>query len=223
VNRGAAAVQVLHEGADAALVLEHVALVLALVDELDAHAGIQEGKLAQPLGQPVVRERRVGEDRAARLEADRRAPLRGGADDRERPLRLAHLVLLAVQLAVARDRHRQQAGQRVDDRDADAMQAARDLVRVVVEFSAGMQHGHDDLGRRAVFFLVDVGRDAAAVVGDRHRFVRVDGHDDAVAVARQRLVDGVIHDLEDHVVQAGAVIGVADVHAGPFADRFETL
>jgi hypothetical protein len=30
----------------------------------------------------------------------------------------------------------------------------------------------------------------------------------------QRLVDRVVHDLEDHVVQAGAVIGVADVHSG---------
>ncbi len=34
--------------------LEHVGLVLALVDELDAHAGVQEGQLAQALGQDVV-------------------------------------------------------------------------------------------------------------------------------------------------------------------------
>ena len=47
--------------------------------------------------------------------------------------------------------------------------------------------------------------------------------DDAVAMAGQRLVDGVVDDLENHVVQAGAVIGVADVHAGPFAHRVKTL
>ena len=37
-----------------AFVLEHVALVLALIDELDAHAGIQERQLAQALGQDFV-------------------------------------------------------------------------------------------------------------------------------------------------------------------------
>ena len=70
---------------------------------------------------------------------------------------------------------------------------------------------------------VDIHRDAAAVVGDGDRVVGVDGDDDAVAVAGQRLVDRVVDDLEDHVVQAGAVIGVADVHAGALAHRIKTL
>ena len=223
VNRGAAAVQVLHEGADAALVLEHVVLVLALVDELDADAGIQERQLPQPFRQPVVRERRIREDRVAGLEADGGAALGGIADHRQRALRLAHLVLLAMQLAVARDREREQARQGVHHRHADAVQATGHLVGVVVEFSAGVQHGHDDFGRRAVFFLVDVGRDATTVVRDGHGFVRVDGHDDAVAEARQGLVDRVVDDLENHVVQARAVIGIADVHAGPLADGLEAL
>ena len=37
-------------------------------------------------------------------------------------------------------------------------------------------------------------------------------------MARQRLIDGVVDHLVDHVVQARAVVGVADVHARPFAD-----
>ena len=43
-----------------------------------------------------------------------------------------------------------------------------------------------------------------------------------VAVAGQRLVDGVVDDLVDQVVQA-ALAGGADVHAGALADRVETL
>ena len=39
----------------------------------------------------------------------------------------------------------------------------------------------------------------------------------------QRLVDRVVDDLVDHVVQPGAVIGVADVHAGALAHRLEAL
>ena len=46
---------------------------------------------------------------------------------------------------------------------------------------------------------------------------------DAIAVAGQRLVDGVVDDLVDHVVQAGAVVGVADVHARALAHRLEAL
>ncbi len=58
-------------------------------------------------------------------------------------------------------------GERVDHRDADAVQAARHLVGVLVELSAGMQLGHDHFGRRDAFALVDVGGDAAAVVARR--------------------------------------------------------
>ena len=62
--------------------------------------------------------------------------------------------------------------------------------------------------------LVDLGRDAAPVVGDRHRAVGLQHHLHRVAPAGERLVDGVVHHLIDHVVQAGAVVGVADIHAG---------
>jgi hypothetical protein len=149
VDRGAAAVQVLHEGGHAALMLEHVALVLALVHELDAHARVQERQFPEAFGQPVIREGRVREDRVAGLEADGRAALGRRADHRERTERLAHAVLLAMELPVARDRERQRTGERVHDRDADAVQPSRDLVRVVVEFPACVQHGHDDLGLRS--------------------------------------------------------------------------
>ena len=42
-------------------------------------------------------------------------------------------------------------------------------------------------------------------------------------MAGQRLVDGVVDDLIDHVMQAGAVVGIADIHARPLADGIETL
>ena len=42
-------------------------------------------------------------------------------------------------------------------------------------------------------------------------------------IAGQRFVDRVVHHLEHHVVQAGAVGGVADVHAGALAHRFKAF
>ena len=142
---------------------------------------------------------------------------------RQRRLRLAQTVFLLVEPAVAVDRQQQVLGQGVDDGDADAVQAARNLVGRVVELTAGVQHGHDDFGRRATLLRMDIHRYSTAVVGHRDRLVGVDGDGDLRAVTGQCFVDGVVDDLENHVVQTGAVIGVADVHSGPFADRVETL
>ena len=91
---------------------------------------------------------------------------RRGADDEQRRHRVAVREFDQVLLAVAPDAQLQPGRQRVDDGDADAVQAARHLVGVLVEFSARMQLGHDDFGGGHAFFRVDVGGDAAAVVGD---------------------------------------------------------
>ncbi len=42
-------------------------------------------------------------------------------------------------------------------------------------------------------------------------------------MAGQRLVDRVVDDLVDHVMQARAVVGIADIHARPLADRVQAL
>ena len=117
--------------------------------------------------------------------------------------------------------------QRVHAAHAHAVQAARDLVAVLVELAAGVQLGQRDLGRTALGLVLVVhlhaGRDAAAVVGHGDRVVGVDGDDDVVAVAGQRLVDRVVDHLEHQVVQAGAVGGVADVHARALAHRLQAF
>ena len=87
---------------------------------------------------------------------------------------LAQPVFLLVQLAVAVDRQQQVLGQRVDDRDADAVQTAGDLVGGVVELTAGVQHGHDDFGRRAAFFRVDIDGIPRPLSDDGDGFVGVD-------------------------------------------------
>ncbi len=40
---------------------------------------------------------------------------------------------------------------------------------------------------------------------------------------RQRLVDGVVRHFEHHVVQARAIVGIADIHAGALAHGIEAL
>ena len=103
------------------------------------------------------------------------------------------------------------------------MQAARNLVRVRVELAAGVQHGHHDLGGGATLFRVDVDRNAAAVVADADRAVFKNGDYHLVAITRERFVDRIVDHLEHHVMQASAVIGVADVHARALAHRLQAL
>ena len=67
-------------------------------------------------------------------------------------------------VAVALDLDLQRLGQRVDDRDADAVEAAGDLVAVAVaELAAGVEDRHDDLERPACPPSRSGDGDAAAV------------------------------------------------------------
>ena len=124
--------------------------------------------------------------------------------------------------AVAADLDVEPVRERVDAAHADAVEAAGDLVGVLVELAARVEDGHHDLDGRLALGRVHLDRDAAAVVDDGDRVVLVDRDLDVVAVARERLVDGVVHDLVDEVVQP-AHADVADVHAGPLADGLETF
>ncbi len=97
--------------------------------------------------------------------------------------------------------HVQSRGQRVDDRDADAVQAAGDRVGLAVELAPGVQGGEHHLDRGPLLHRVVVHRDAAAVVGHPDPAVGEQGDLDPVAVTGQRLIDGVVHHLLDQVVQ----------------------
>ena len=128
------------------------------------------------------------------------APASGSRpDDLDLALRLAALgVLLAVALAAAIDLEQQALGQRVDDADADAVQATGHLVALAAELAPGVEHGEHHLGRALALVRsarVGVDRDATAVVVDAAAAVVLQGDDDAGGEARHRLVDGVVDDL----------------------------
>jgi len=214
-------VQVLDERDDAAVVLELMALGLTLVVQRDENAGVQERELAQPLRQGVEAEVGGLEDFSIGTEGDLRAALLRGPRDLEIAGGLAALIFLLVHLAVAPDFQVQLLRERIDHRDAHAVETAGNLVALVVELTAGVQHREHNFGcRPAVRHVVD--RDAPAVVDHGNRIVNVDRDVDLVAEAGQRLVYGVVDDLVDKVVQPGRTRG-ADVHGRPHADGLQAL
>ena len=146
----------------------------------------------------------------------------GLADDLEVGLRDAARELLAIDLPVAPDLGHEPLAERVDDRDADAVETAGDLVAVAAELPAGVQLRQDDGERGLPLVLHHVDRDAAAGVGDGDRVVRVDGDLDDLVVAGHGLVDGVVDELVDEVVKPSRA-GRADVHAGSQTDGLEAF
>ena len=225
-QRRLVAVQIFDEGLDAALVAHLLALLdrVAHIGEHDGDAGIQKCEFAQPVLQRGEVELRHGEGFLRRQEGHLGAALvTRGADHGERGCRLAVAELHEMLQAVAPDGDLEPSRERVDHGDADAVQAAGHLVGVLVEFSAGVQLGHDDLGGGHAFALVDVGRDAAAVVAHRAGTVGIERDHDFLGEAGESLVDRIVDDLVDHVMQAGAVVGVADIHARPLAHGVEPL
>ena len=137
----------------------------ALVQQADVDALVEVGRLAQPLGDRLEAEVQGLEDLGVRLEHGGRAvtPVRG-ADRRNRAARLAAVVVLRPDLAVASRLDVQPLGQRVDDADADAVEAAGDLVAAAAELAAGVEHGVDDLQGVLAGLLLPADRHAAAVV-----------------------------------------------------------
>ncbi len=135
----------------------------------DFDAAEQVGLRARHLEHALGLEMRLGsENLRVGVEAHRgAAPVRRLAGVLQLALRLAALEHHPVELLAARDLDLHAVGQGVGDRDADAMQAARGLIDLGVEFAAGVQGAHDHFERRLVLELrMRIDRHAAAVVGD---------------------------------------------------------
>ena len=128
-------------------VLELVLLAVTFVVNGDEDTGIEERQLAEALRKSVEavidRFENFGIGAEGHLGA---APL-GRSSHLEIGQRMAALITLLVNLTVAPDLEVEPLGQRVDNRNANAVQAAGDLVTLVVELAASMENGEHDLGR----------------------------------------------------------------------------
>ena len=113
-------------------------------------------------------------------------------------------------------------GQGIDNRNANPVQSTRNLVGIIIKFTAGMQLRHDHFGCRNALFSVNIDRNAAAIVSDRYRPVLVQLHLDNITMPGKRLINRIIDNLIDHVMQPGTIIRVADIHAGALANSVQT-
>ncbi len=146
----------LDELGDAAGVLELGTLGLAglgiggaLVDQRDLQALVEEGELAQPLGQGVEVVFGDGEDRAVGQKVNLGPALLGVPVWRSLETGMPLAVLLLVGVPVFPDLDVELFAERVHAGNTDAVQSARDLVGGRVELAAGVQLGEHHLRRQA--------------------------------------------------------------------------
>src|SRR6185436_18460704 len=152
-------------------------------------------------------ERHRGAGRVRRLALDQRPGL-------------GRLVLLAPEVAALLDLHGHPDGQRVHHGDADAVQTSGDGVSLAVELSARVQHGQRHLDTGLLQRRVQVDREATPVVDHPDAAVLGQNYIDGVAVAGERLIHRVVHDLPDEVVEP-TFTGGPDIHAWSFAHRIQ--
>ena len=124
---------------------------------------------------------------------------------------MAAFVFLLVDFSVAENLRCHVRGQCVYTRYTDAVQTTGNFVGTLVEFTAGMQHGHDNFESGFLFFFVKVYRNTASVVLYGDRVIFVDGNFDVVAITGERFVDGVVYNLVNQVMESLGT-NVADVH-----------
>ncbi len=220
--------ELLHEFLDPVLVEKDLLLrrLGPLILERDLEARIEECELAQTAGEALeLKLRRDRENRRVGQESDERAGrllVFQLADDAQFLGRFPALESHVVNLAVAGDLHLEPIGERVDALRADAVQTAGVFIGALPEFAAGMEIGQDEFDGRHLELGMHIDRNTAAIVAYRNRAIDVNRDVDLGAVAGEMFVDRVVEHLEDAVMQP-ALIRVADIHAGAFPDRFETL
>ena len=207
--------------------LRHIVAVqklrIALPADLDAAEEISLG--ARHLEDAQRIERRLGaENFRVRLEADLgAAAVVDLAEFLQAALRFAAHESLCVELAATGDLDLHALGQRIGDRHADAMQAARGAVDLGIELPARVQRRHDHFERGLVLELrMRIDRDAAAVVGHGDKAIGFHLDLDEIGMAFERLVHGVVDHLGEQVMQR-LLVGAADIHAGAPAHRLEPL
>ena len=199
VQRSLVAVDPGNELPYAALVAHGVLLLLsgAAVSDGNSQTCVQKRLLPHPGVEGLVVVLQRVKHLTVGLEADDGAGVIGVTDD-------GHFLgdgttgeLHLIDFPALVDLHLQPLGEGVDHAGAHAVETAGDLITSAAELAAGVQYGIYHLQRRAAGLLLDIHGDTTSVIGDGDGVALVDGDGDIRAVARQRFIDGVVHDLVD--------------------------
>ncbi len=217
-------VDILHKGTDTALVIHGVLCLLPLtfIGNGDVDAAIQERLLPHTGMQCLIVINQIIKHLRVRLEADGGTCLIGGANDRHFLSHLSTGELHLINLTIFKHLNRHPLGQGIDNRGTHAVETAGNLIAAAAKLTAGMEDGINHFQSGLARLGLNVHRDTAAIIRHGNDITVMDGNGDLGAVACQRLINGVVHDLIDQMVQSAGG-GGADIHTRTFPDRLQAL
>ena len=194
----------------------------SLVRQRNRDALVQKGQLADAQTQGIIAVFSFRKDAGIRQEVDGRAGNLAVALFIKllRCLALAELDAIAFAATTHLDLHL--FAQRVNAGNTNAMQTAGNLVAAIAELAACVQHGHDNLDSRLLFLFHHIDGDTASIIDNSNAVILMDDDLNVAAIAGQRLVNTVVHNLIHQMVQT-AGRGTADIHSRSFAYCFQAL
>jgi hypothetical protein len=137
-------------------------------------------------------------------------------------LRYTSVIRLAPHEAISLYFNVHVLGQRIDDRDTDTVEPTRDRVALAAEFSTRMKNRHNNFDCRLLLYRMLVNGDTAAIVIHTNGAISEKRDFNVVAMASERLVNGVVHHLVDQVMETSLACG-PDIHTGSFTNGVEAL
>ena len=228
IDRLLALGEVLHEVDEPAVGLEDCSCLrrLALVDEPDLDALVEERQLVQPLGERLALElQRLDEDLGVGPEPHPGSGLRGGLALLERPRDACPRSYDWVH-----ERPSRMTSTSSFSLSALTTETPTPCRPPEIAYppppnlppACSTVSTTSTAGRRSFAPGIGLTGMPRPLSKHAHRPIVVDRDDDLVGEPSHGLVDGVVDDLVDEVVQTASA-GGADVHAGALADRFEPL
>ncbi len=202
--------------------MERMFLSRPSVDDVDSQPSVQERLRFGPFEYRLQGEGGAGKDLFIGQKRNGR-PMLALRNARELfyfPYRHPTAELHPMVSPVAADFYDGRFGEGVDHRHTDTVKPTGGVVGFIGKLSARVKRRQNDLQRRFVVLRMFIDRDTPPVIFHRAGPVVAQGDDDMVAIAVDRLVDGIVERFPHQMMQSVGV-GPSDIHAGPNPNRLQ--
>ena len=220
VQRGPVLVQILHKFYQSAFVEEHLLGVVPFIPKHNFQAPVQKGQFPQPRRQGFLVKFNLFENFRIGPKGGFGAGFAGFAHFFHLGYRNAALVLLAPHRAIPVHFHFAPFRKGVHHGSTHPVQPAGYFVGIFVEFTTGVQHGHNNFQCGFIHFPMLIHRDTAAIVFYSNAFIGMNGDDHLGTEASHGFINAVVHNFVHQMVQSPTG-NIPDVHGGPFAHRLQ--
>ena len=214
-------IEMIYVSADTAFVMHCFGsfFISSVVCECDSETAIEEGLFTKSVKKCFVFEDCFFKNVCVRLECYLCTCLVCFAHNFERTSCDTSVEADSVNLALCMDFNFHPFGESINNRCANAVETARNLIAFAAELTAGVEDCINNFDSRKTCLWLDADRNTASVVCNCNGIVAIDRHLDMVTVACEGFVDGIIDDFVNQMVKTSDR-SCTDVHTRTLTDGF---